>query len=308
MAGTIQDSSLEWTTLAKLPKDCLPVAARNMPVLVAGTQSISNGVFIISADQSLFSDGMLWHGDNALLSIQVVDELCQGDRHFLTVINNGTPSPSYQQAQQPPAMPPLPPQLPPIPPELPEPTFETLLSEANRGLNAIQKDNLLNEALADRPRNMRPVAWVRTLLLLLGIALAFYVLWKLLQRKSFTIPMSHFRFMQSMYGVTSARQVENSDFSSAVEVLAQDFCRDVTGSTDCADWVLLLSGGKGSLMSVLSRKQRNSLTSIVQLATKGCRQHFSNKQFQSFGRSLVEIRAVHKSRPQKLVKAKSVAV
>ncbi|MFN9717436.1 MAG: DUF4350 domain-containing protein [Planctomycetota bacterium] len=306
--GTILDSSLDWRTLARLPGDCLPFQARKMPLLIAGTQPISKGVFIISADQSLFSDGMLWHGDNALLSIQLVDQLCQGDRHYLTIINNGITSASSKQAQQPPAMPPLPPPLPPVPPELPEPTFETLLSEANYGLDAIQKDNLLNEALADRPRNMRPIAWVRTLLLLLGIASACYVLWKLLQRKSFTVPISHFRFMQSMFGVSSARQMENSDFSGAVEILAREFCRNVSQSPDSADWVLLLSGGHGSLMSILSRRQRKMLTSIVQLATKGCREHFSNRRFQAFGRSLVEIRAIHKSRFQKMLNPESAAI
>lgn len=309
--GTSQDESLKWTVVARLPDDCLPSAAQGMPVLMVGEETgTDNGVFIISADQSLFSDGMLWHGDNSLLSIQVTDRLCEGNRRMLTIVDNGRTLSSYQQPRQskakapptPPIPPAMPPQLPPLPPEIPEPTYETLLREANNGLDAIQKDNLLNEALRNRPRNVRPVAWVRTLLLLLAIFIGLYFLWKLLQKRSLTVPIKHFRFMQSMYGVTSAKQIESSDFSSAVEVLARDFCREMTQSTDPAEWMPLLSGGKGSLMMVLSRKQRKSLTTIVQLATKGCRKHFTNKQFQAFGRSLVELRQIDRSRSKTATK------
>lgn len=298
-----EDDSLKWTVVAKLPDDCLPFTARGRPVLMVGEErDVDGGVFIISADQSLFSDGMLWHGDNSLLSIQVTDVLCRGNRSVLTVIDNGRLLSSYQQPKPQPKPPAMPPQLPQLPPELPEPTFETMLREANEGLDAIQKNNLLNEALRDRPRNVRPVAWVRTLLLLLAIFIGLYFLWKLLQKRSLTVPIKHFRFMQSMYGVTSAKQIESSDFSSAVEVLARDFCREMTQSTDPAEWMPLLSGGKGSLMTVLSRKQRKSLTTIVQLATKGCREHFTNKQFQAFGRSLVELRQIDRSRTKTATK------
>jgi hypothetical protein len=307
--STSQDESLKWTVVARLPDDCLPSAARGMPVLMVGEESgTDRGVFIISADQSLFSDGMLWHGDNSLLSIQVTDRLCEGNRRMLTIVDDGRTLSSYQQPRQskappkPPIPPAMPPQLPPLPPEIPEPTYETLLREANLGLDAIQKDNLLNQALRDRPRNVRPVAWVRTLLLLLAIFAGLYFLWKLLQKRSLTVPIKHFRFMQSMYGVTSAKQIESSDFSSAVEVLARDFCREMTQSTDPAEWMPLLSGGKGSLMTVLSRKQRKSLTTIVQLATKGCREYFTNKQFQAFGRSLVELRQIDRSRTKTATK------
>jgi hypothetical protein len=74
------------------------------------------GVLILAADQSLFSDGMLWHGDNAILAIQTSDLLCRGKRQWLTVIENHQILPSYRSS--PPEPPPAQAQTPP--PQLPQ--------------------------------------------------------------------------------------------------------------------------------------------------------------------------------------------
>ena len=295
------DRSLDWQVIAALPNDCLPAVAQGQPVLMAGLDPMEDrGVMILSADQSLFSDGMLWHGDNSILAIQACDLLCRGQRKWLTVYENGSTLPSYlQPPAQPPAIPPSPSAVPPMPPNVdpPEPELATMLKIANKVIDEVQESNILNETLKDRPRNVRPVAWLRTMLLIALILFTAFVLWRMSQTRWNLIPNRHSRFLQSMYGVHSANQLQSSEFGPAAEVLSRDLCRELTGSDVETVWHKVLTDGKHPSVASLPRSLRKSLTELVSIATRGCRIHISRRKFQSMGRAMQELRKRHRTKP-----------
>jgi hypothetical protein len=296
--STSEDASLQWEIIAALTEDVLPGSARHRPVIMAGIDAApGTGVMILSADQSLFSDGMLWHGDNSLFAIQVSDLLCRGNRKWLTVYDNGQTLPSYMAElapqQTPPQMPPnIPPNIPQIPPDIdpPEPDLATMLRMANEVIDEVQDSNILNETLKERPRNMRPVAWARTILLILLVLFLLFLLWRLVQNRWHLVPNRHDRFMQSMYGVHSSRQLETSEFGAAVETLARDLCRELTGSQVESDWLRLVTVNPNLPSATFSRSQKKALKEIVGIAMRGCRVHISRRKFQTLGRSIDAIR------------------
>lgn len=287
------ERSLDWQVIIRLPVTCSPHAAREQPVMIAGLAADSaGGVMIVAADQSLYSDGMIWHGENSLLAVRTSDLLCRGRRRWLAVVQEGVPVPGYLATLPQTAPQVTPPPLPQNPPPLPEPDLATMLRIANTAIDKVQESNVLNEALRDRPRNVNPVAWLRTILLVLLIVGTLWILWRLARITSQLGPLPTNRFMQSMYGVLSAKQVESSEFGSAVEILAKDLCRELTGSGAEADWQKLAVSGMPDLP--LSRASRKSLTELAGIATKGCRIHISGKMFRAFGQSIQEIRRVHR--------------
>jgi hypothetical protein len=293
--STSEDSSLQWEIIAALTEDVLPGSARHRPVIMAGIDAApGTGVMILSADQSLFSDGMLWHGDNSLFAIQVSDLLCRGNRKWLTVYDNGQTLPSYMAELAPPPAPPqMPPNIPPqIPPDIdpPEPDLATMLRMANEVIDEVQDSNILNETLKERPRNMRPVAWARTILLILLVLFLLFLLWRLVQNRWHLVPNRNARFMQSMYGVHSSRQLETSEFGAAVEILARDLCRELTGSQVESDWIRLVAVNPDLPSATFSRSQKKALKEVVGIAMRGCRVHISRRKFQTLGRSIETIR------------------
>jgi hypothetical protein len=293
-----EDDSLSWEVVASLPDDCFPPSAQGKPVLMAGMDPDPNrGVLILAADQSVYSDGMLWHGDNSMLAVQTADLLCRGSRRWLTVIEDGQTLPSYRQSSSP-----SPQQLSQVPPprlpesiDPPEPDLATMLRMANAVIDEVQESNILNEALKERPRNMRPVAWLRTVLLVLLLIATATLLWRLLKRRATLFPNRHLRFMQSMYGVHSAKQLQAAEFGSAVEVLARDLCREISGSPVETDWLKLVADSKGSHVSRLPGSLRKGLKKLVGIATKGCRIHISRREFQAIGRTIQELRRIHRT-------------
>jgi hypothetical protein len=213
------------------------------------------------------------------------------------VYDNGQTLPSYMAElapqQTPPQMPPnIPPNIPQIPPDIdpPEPDLATMLRMANEVIDEVQDSNILNETLKERPRNMRPVAWARTILLILLVLFLLFLLWRLVQNRWHLVPNRHDRFMQSMYGVHSSRQLETSEFGAAVETLARDLCRELTGSQVESDWLRLVTVNPNLPSATFSRSQKKALKEIVGIAMRGCRVHISRRKFQTLGRSIDAIR------------------
>lgn len=291
----ILDDSLNWNAVASLPEECYPQRAGGRPVIACGMDSQEDGgVLILAADQSVFSDGMLWHGDNSMLAIQVCDLLCRGERRWLTVFQDGRPLPAYIESLGKsgpvPTLPSVPPAV--VPPVVPpvEVNSESVLQLANAVIDKVQKSDVLNETLRNRPRSFSPVAWLRTLLLVLLILLTMYVIRKLLQNRWHRVPLVPNRFLQSMYGVNSSRQLESSDFASAVEILARDLCREVTGSQFETVWLRELGDPSNPVIAALPRSLQKGLDEVLGYAGRGCRRRFSHRQFQAFGRTVQSLR------------------
>jgi hypothetical protein len=294
------DDSLDWQVIASMPATTLPRASRNQPVILAGRDvAPQTGVIILVADESLFTNGMLWHGDNAIFAIQASQLLCGAGRRELLFVRNGIPLPGYRESSniQPPEEPPERPLT--VPPEMepPEPDFETKLRLANAVINEVQDSNLVNEVLRDRPRQMSPLAYLRTVLLTgLGLATLF-VLWRLMQNRLNLPPLPRPGLMRSVFGVMSARQIASSEFGTAIVVLARDLCIELTGSRAETDWIRCLSEEPASATKNLSRIQRRELTDILGLALRGATMHLSRRRFEALGRAIKELRDQHRVSP-----------
>ncbi len=294
------DDSMDWQVIASLPPTTLPRASRNQPLILAGRGGEPlSGVMVFAADESLLTNGMLWHGDNAVFAIQVSELLCSEKRRSLLFVRNGISLPGYRESSamqnQEQEERPLP--QPPANIQPPEPDFDTKLAFANAVINELQESNLVNEVLRDRPRRARPMAYLKTVLLILLSLVTLFVLWRLMQssQKLPSAPVN--RFMQSVFGVMTARQIANSEFGTAIVVLARDLCIELTGSRIETDWVRCLSERPGSLAGNLNIAQRRELTEILGLALRGATIHIPRRRFQSLGRSIKELRDVHRATP-----------
>ncbi len=320
-----EDNSLNWTVLAELSDQTMPVMARRKAVLMAGTDSAADGgAMLIAADKSLFSDGMIWHGDNSILAINTVDMLCRGNRTLLAVIESGRlisdssggaenadqdmaqsqrssdpqPNPGFPEGQRLPNFPEALRRKPParLPP--PEPDLKTVLKTANSVIDKVQQSNLLNETLRDRPRNMRPLAWLRTILLLLAGAGILWLLYQLFSRRAPAIPQWKSRIMQSLFGVYSAQQLSRSEYGPAAQVLCRGVCTELTGSDFETDWIALRSRrAQLPALAALPTPLRRSIDEIVSIAVNGSRMYLPRRKFQSLGQSIRELQALHRKSP-----------
>jgi len=298
--STPVDDSLDWQVIASMPATTLPKASRYEPLILAGRDAApQTGLMILVADESLFTNGMLWHGDNAIFAIQASELLCRGARRQLLFVHNGIPLPGYRESSG--MQPPEPKQTNPpmIPPdiELPEPDFQTKLQLANAVIDEVQESNLVNEVLRDRPRQMRPLAYLRTVLLVLLALATLFVLWRLMQNRLDLPALPPRRFLQSVFGAMSAQQISNSEFGTAIVVLARDFCIELTGSRTETDWIRCLVEQPTSQTQSLSRTQRRELADILALALRGATIHLSRRRFQELGRAIKELRDQHRVSP-----------
>ncbi len=296
------DDSMDWQVIASLPPTTLPRPSRNQPLILAGRGGEPlAGVMVLAADESLFTNGMLWHGDNAVFAIQVSELLCSKKRRSLLFVRNGRPlrgyreSPAIQNQEPEQEERPLP--QPPANIQPPEPDFDTKLKLANAVINEVQESNLVNEVLRDRPRQARPLAYLKTVLMILLALATLFFLWRLMQSPQKLSSEPGNRFMQSVFGVMTARQIANSEFGTAIVVLARDLCIELTGSRIETDWIRCLSERPGSPARNLNMAQRRELTEILGLALRGATIHIPRRRFQSLGRSIKELRDVHRATP-----------
>jgi hypothetical protein len=311
------DGSLEWSVAVRSPQQSQPPGSSGGVVLAVGTDPFgSGGLFILAADKSLFSDGMIWHGNNSILAINTSQLLADGRRRFL-ILETGRisstqapESPADDLPQMPPQgippgmMPPQmrPPQMPPpemIPPRLTTPPppsdLNTILRTANALLDKLQQSNLLNRTLQDRPRTVRPGGWLRTMLLLLLTVAGLWLLVLVCKRALPALPELQSRLMQSVYGVQTARQVKEEEFGAAAEVLCRRFCVEVTGSPLETDW-LRLRGGRQlpPTLNALPSHLAKGLDEIVQIAIHGCRVSLPEWRFQQLGTQLRDLMSLHR--------------
>lgn len=148
--------------------------------LVASTKdSFGPGVGVIAADHSFFTNGMIWHGDNAILVLNIVKRLTAGGRSQLYFVADNRVEQSYKErlaelvadAN--------------IPPEMlgqtPELEIEQMLRVANTVMANSEDANLLNAFLEDRPRRMPSRVYNRNILFAVLLALLAYFIYRLLK-------------------------------------------------------------------------------------------------------------------------------
>jgi hypothetical protein len=312
-----EDTSLQWTAVVRCPAQLQPTTARGSSVLAVGTDpSGSGGLFILSADKSLFSDGMIWHGNNSILAINTVQQLAVGRRFYAVVENGQLSSPDNSQLPRPDSRSDAPPptqfpemlrnppppiiQPPPFPPPVSPPPsdLQTILRTANAVLDKLQQSNLLNRTLRDRPRSVRPGGWLRTTLLLVALIGGLWALLLLIRRKLPLLPEWKTRLMQSVYGVQTAQQIQTQEFGAAAEVLCRRFCAEVTGSPLESDWIRLRSNRpQTATIAALPAPLKSSLEEIVGIALHGSRISLPEYRFKQLGTHLRDLLLHHRRFP-----------
>jgi hypothetical protein len=282
--------SLSWEVAAVLPANCQPILGRSQPLVSVGRISPEDsGVVVVVSDQSIFSNNMLWHGDNAVFSIRVSELLTEGDRDRLAFLTDGVIQPGYRQSLQEAQTPDIPPVKPPIPEQLPEPELETILRVANTVIRKVEDSNVLNKALMNQPRNVRQPLYQHLLMLGLTLIAGAWILWLMMRRGATPAAPVPSRQMLSASRITGQLHAERLEFGAAAEILSRDLCRDLTGSSSPADWHKLLHSESASKFS---RSQRKTLAGVLELALRGSRVHISRRRFQSLGRGIRELRSL----------------
>ncbi len=306
-------SWLKWDVLASFPVDSRPVASRNGAVLAIGRWAKEDGIAIMSADAGLFSNGMMWHGYNAIAAIRVSEMLCSGGRKTqLVFFADGQVMDSYRNRVDMTRNRDEPPQDPPVP----EPELKKALRLANAIAKEVAESNVLNEALRQRPRGVQPSRYFRAILYIVAILVLLAIIWALLASGTLQAMFLAPRRMRSAYEMREHASSLADDFRNSAGFLARDFCWELTGSRHTADWQKYLAELMSSRQSphpavpkglysnrplpvsaILTKMEQHELMKIIDIACRGCHARMTSQEFQLLGNSISKLRSKHRSRP-----------
>ena len=295
---------LEWDVLASLPIDSRPVGSRKSAVLAVGRWGAKDaGLAIVSADAGLFSNGMLWHGDNAIAAIRMSELLCRGGtKTQLVFLADGQAMDSYRNRID---MTPAAEESADNRPE-PEPELRKALRLANAIAKEVAESNVLNEALRQRPRGIQPSRYFRAFLYFVAVLILLLIIWLLLASGALQAVFLAPRKMRSAYEMREHASGLADDFRNSAGYLARDFCWELTGSKQTADWQKLLAEllsnvrlPNGSLPngSQLSKLEQQELVRIIDIACRGCHARMTSHEFQLLGKSISILRGKHRTQP-----------
>lgn len=265
-----------WDPLAILPGDCEPYQAQGKPLLIRGEIN-RRGLVIVSSDASLFSNGMMWHQDNAVASIRIAEMLCEGGRQQLAFVKDSQFLSSYRDR--------IAAKAPDLPtPELPEPTLDKFLRLSNAVLKDVAESNVMNEALREQPRHWSPNTYF---LLLLNLAVATFLI--LLARQFWRNGTLPNRFlgrdpMKTAYQMRCETGGRRGDYRNAAGYLAREFCWEVTGSRRSSDWQAAQQG-----FTKLSKQSRRQLGDIIDIASRGRQIRMNRDEFEQLGATILKL-------------------
>lgn len=145
------------------------------------TETVQGGRLIVVADQSMFSNQMLVHGDNALFLQQTLSWLSGNSRTSRSrdkvLILAGEPLPALDPSSV--AIVPPPPDPSDVAKALQNLPPEVLLEFANSVVATVQEDGIMNEMLRDSFRSQPPYVIRRWLLVIPAVIVAGLLLWRL---------------------------------------------------------------------------------------------------------------------------------
>jgi hypothetical protein len=236
-----------WSIHAKLPQGVQPTTSQARPILASYQSDQSDrAIFLLASDQSLFSNGMLWHGDNSLLAINVCRKLASHGRNRLLFIVDGVVQGGVQSelddkqsAQQPPATPPS--VNPPPPDAIPPLTADQMVRVANEVIGRIEDSDLHNELVANQPRNMPQFRYERILWLILGFFSLFFILLRLLARSrrpslsQRDAPINQPAAWRAM-GLVGTLPRDSRKLGEYAQRMVRESLQRLTGSTDPRQW------------------------------------------------------------------------
>ena len=292
--------ALTWEVAARLPADTQP-SNSNRKTLIARipTPQNSGGMLIVCAYQSMFSNWMLWHADNAVLAINV-SKLLSSWRRKVLFLSDGVPLSSFRNSpQMNPAKNP-----PPLPGSFWDLDTATQLRLANSVIKNLEQSNLINQAMANRPKDMSPPHYLRAFLFVLAAFALAFIIWRLSSNSPTTSEPMPTRQMLTAHALISQQKANAAEFGVSASMLARELCRELTDSTDSHVWMTQLSADRLQ-QSAASGKSllENKLSSVLDLAVRPGTLHIPQKKFLSIGNTIQELRQLHRN--QQLFKPSS---
>ena len=274
-----------WTNVAYLPPYHGSSGGAKSPVIATMRFDDSrSGRLMVAADHSLFINGMLWHGNNAILALNTTDWLCSDHRRTLlflsdgVVVRSGIPLP-------PPTPPPISPEdIPPFSLEdLAETPPESIITFANTFITGLEDENVFNQVLANHASDMPAPEFYQQLYLTVAFIAGFWVIRQLLKRgRRFESPA-----VRPVVAVASTRVddlVNSNDLQRPLRKLACDLFRRLTGSDDPKDW---------SVWRESLKVAGAGLHSLEKIATNVDRRPVSKRQFRRIVKQIERIRHLH---------------
>lgn len=277
-----------WEELAKLPNST-QWSNRGKPIVVALDPKRTNeSRFVVAADHSLFTNGMMWHGDNALFAINLSTYLCTPGRDQLLFVVDNSPSSSYLVG-------PLADQL-PLPSldgeQAPELGLDEMLMVANSVVEHVQDTDVMNELLTDQPRRMRESVYRRGLLNALAVAMVCFALYKLATRARKPQSPKQPDQQRRVGGSRPALEHNPEARARTALTLATNFCQELTSSTQKNVWRDQLSPAAIADRGIhLSKADGNQLTAIVSMAMQNRLQPISLARLIEIGQTIASLRA-----------------
>lgn len=206
----------------------------------------TGGRLLVAADHSLFVNGMLLHGNNAMFAINTVDWLCdQPDRQRLyfnisgQASRSGIPIPPVPPDSIPPEA--IPDSLEDIPPfsveDLIEAPPESLITFGNSLLNGLQEENVFNQLLAHSAAELPKDEYNQQLYVTVAAMACFWLIRKLVRRGS-QFEASVVRSTDATAESLASEMADSSDLRRPLRELAQELFRQVTDSDNQDDWKL----------------------------------------------------------------------
>ncbi len=302
----LPSSSMKWEVVATVPQTCSPRRCRGQPLIaVSQSDTPAAGLMIVAADPTLFTNSMMWHGDNATLAIRVSEMLCRGRKNRLAFLVDGQALPSYRSSpllKEPrPAPSPdvTPPPRPPLPQTPPKPTLETTLRLANTVIQNVEASNILNEAIVDHPRRPNARLYPLVILFVLVAITAAWLLSKLTHTGAVRPPLPEVRDMQTAQDLSKTEMDAPRGYGMAAQTLARDLCQELTGSRVPADWQQGLTGpAPPPWRKTLNQSQRRNLATIVELAASHDVPHISPRHLKQIGATIRRLRTLHRAATQ----------
>ncbi|MFM9961811.1 MAG: DUF4350 domain-containing protein [Planctomycetaceae bacterium] len=294
---------MSWEVLATVPETCSPRRSRGQPLIAASLSDVPDaGTMIVAADPSLFTNSMLWHGDNALFAIRVSELLCRGEKRRLVFLVDGQPLPSYraspllQRAAKPEPQKSVPFSVPIQNAPPPKPTMESALRLANSVIQNVEESNILNEALINQPRplNRRLYTWI-VLVGLVAIMAAWLTL-KMEHTAAVNPPSPSARTMKTAMALLNGDDDQGRQYGEAAQLLARDFCQELSagGPPSSDSWHCLDNPAIQPSLERMSASQRRELASLIELAASSEAPHISSRRLQQIGLVIHSLRNLHR--------------
>ncbi len=189
---------------------------------------------VIMADSSILTNGMLWHGDNAIFAIRISELLSRGKKTRMSFVADGRVLPSYKSRIDPTtpnmdsnkaneqSLPSL--------QELPNTDLETKLQIANHVLKSVADSNILNEAMANQPRPVNARGYTLAVLALAAVACVLLVLAYLIRHVPALSGRQPIIPHLSAFQMDSSLKQRHAQYGPAAFILAREFCKECSGN------------------------------------------------------------------------------